>query len=68
LAVEVRKEAAGVGVERNKREIAKGPRPPSGSIEKGRMDVPVDVSSWMSICPMQCLVSLPKNLAASTVR
>ena len=35
---------AGVGVERNNREVAKGPRPQNGSIEKGRIEVPVEVS------------------------
>ena len=36
--------AARVGVEQNNREVAKWPRPQNGSIEKGRIEVPVEVS------------------------
>ena len=68
-AVGERDKTAGVGVERKSKEAAKGPRPPKkGSTEKGRMEVPAEVSLWMSIWPMQYLVSQPENLEALTDR
>ncbi len=44
-AVGQRDKAGRVGVDQKRKEVANGPKPPNGSMEKGRMAMPEEVSS-----------------------